>query len=63
MKLSLMQLLDARCTLVDAPVNGRGDRQRAADDGADAGQEADEAPGALFAVDYFHRGDVLVTFG
>ena len=56
----LMQLFDPRRPLVHAPVDGRRHGQRAADDGAHAGQEADEGLGALFAVDHFHGGDVLV---
>ena len=56
----LMQLFDPRRPLVHAAVDGSRHGQRAADDGAHAGQEAEEGLGALFAVDHFHGGDVLL---
>ena len=57
--LTRMHLLQPRATLVQSPVDGSGDGQSSAHDGADADEEAREGFGAGFAVDDFHGGDVL----
>lgn len=54
-----MHLLDLVRALVQHAVDGRGDGQGAADDGAEADKETGEGLCALFAVDDFHGGDVL----
>lgn len=55
----LMEFLDSGGALVDASVDGRSDGQCAANDGADTGEEACECFRPFFAVDDFHRGNVV----
>ena len=56
---TLMHLPHGPVALVQRAVDGRGDGERAADDGAHADQEARERLLPRLAVDDFHRGDVL----
>lgn len=54
-----MQFLYPRCTLVERSIYSCCNGQCAANDGAHAGQEAGESLAAFFAIDYFHRGDIV----
>jgi len=56
-----MHLADLIRALVHDAIEGRGDGQRAADDGAQADEEGGEGLVADFAVDDLHGGDVLVS--
>lgn len=55
-----MHLLHTLIALVQQPVHGSSDRESPANDCAEADEEPREGLGALFAVDDFHGGDVLI---
>ena len=54
-----MQFFQPCRAFVPPSIDCRGDGQRAANDGTDAGQEARERLGPLFSVDDFHGGNIL----
>lgn len=56
---SLMQLFDPACALIHASVDSCRHRQRAPNHGTYASEEAEEGLGTIFAVDDFHRRDIL----